>query len=108
MERTLLDFEREIAEVKSEQSAQREQIRTAFSRLDHQDKVLDAVTDLALSVRDLSNAQAATSEKVEDLREDMEDIKAKPGKRWEMIVDKIIMLVLGGIIAYILGELGLA
>lgn len=107
MEHELLTFEREIAGIKSEQSAQKEQLRTVFTRLDQQDKVLDAVTDLALSVRDLSNAQANTSEKVTNLCNDMEIIKTKPAKRWEAILDKIIMTVLGALVMFVLAKLGL-
>lgn len=107
MEREMLTFERELAEVKSVQAGHTEQLKTVFSRLDQQDKVLEAVSELALSVRDLSNAQANTTEKVSTLCSDMEIIKSKPAKRWEAILEKIIMTAIGALVMWALAKLGI-
>ena len=71
MERELLNMEREVSEVKSQQATLVAQIKTICDRLDHQDKVLDTLNELALSVRDLSHAQATTKERVDDLCDEM-------------------------------------
>lgn len=107
MEHEMLKLEREISDVKSQQSALGEQIKTVFERLNHQDKVLDTLNELALSVRDLSHAQATTKERVDDLCDEMETIKAKPGKRWDSISTRIIEVVVTAVLTYMLVKLGL-
>lgn len=36
-----------------------------------------------------------------------ENEKAKPGKRWESVVDKVLMLVIGAVVAFLLAKIGL-
>ena len=107
MEHEMLRLEREISEVRSQQSAFTEQFKTVFDRLTHQDKVLDTLNELALSVRDLSHAQATTKERVDELCDDMDSIKAKPGKRWDNITTHIVEVVLTAVITYLLVKMGL-
>lgn len=108
MEHEVMRLEREISDVRSGQSAIAEQLKHVNERLDHQDKVLDTLNELALSVRDLTHAQAATNERVDNLCEDMDEIKAKPAKRWNSIVSKAIDVVVGALLMYLLVKLGLA
>lgn len=54
--------------------------------------------------------KADTSEIKNSVREANEAIQAlneKPGKRWEGIVDKVLWLVIGGMIAFFLSQIGL-
>ncbi len=41
------------------------------------------------------------------LRDAIEELKAKPAKRWDGIVDKALWAVLAAVIAFFLGRLGL-
>lgn len=106
MEQTL-QIEREISDLKARESALFEQNKTIFSRLDKQDRMIGTINDLAMSVRDLTNAQTCMQGKVNDLCEDMEDIKTKPGRRWESVVDKLLMVAVGAIAGAVLAKIGL-
>lgn len=33
--------------------------------------------------------------------------RGKPGKRWEAVVDKVLMLVIGAVVAFLLAKIGL-
>ena len=46
-------------------------------------------------------------EKLDELAGDVKELKAKPGKRWEGIVEKVIGLVAAAVVGYFLARLGL-
>ena len=48
-----------------------------------------------------------TNEKIDKVIKWQEDQQLKPVKRWESIVDKVLMLFVGAVVAYILAKIGL-
>lgn len=102
-----MDLEDRVMELEKKQSASEEQHRTIFRRLDKSEKLADSVSDLALSVRDLVNAQNNTDSKVDKLCVTVEEIKEKPGKRWETLCMDVLKVIVGGLIGYVLVKLGL-
>ena len=40
------------------------------------------------------------------LKSDIAEIKTKPARRWDAIVDKVLLAVVGGIVVYILAQIG--
>ena len=44
---------------------------------------------------------------VEEIKTDVKAIAEKPGKRWDAIVDKLIMLLVGAVATYALTRMGL-
>jgi len=46
-------------------------------------------------------------EKLDDLSGKVDNLEAKPGKRWEAIVDKVIWAVCAAVIAFLLARVGL-
>lgn len=46
-------------------------------------------------------------EKLAKLAEDMEEIKAKPAKRWEGVTEQIIGIVVAAIVGFMLARIGL-
>lgn len=106
MEQTL-QIEREIKELSTRLAAAEEQHRTLFNRLDRQEKMVDTVHKLALSVSELANKLGTVQDKVDGLCEDVEEIKEKPGKRWDGLVEKIIFTVAGALITFMLAKMGI-
>ena len=51
--------------------------------------------------------QQSVVEQLQNHEKRIETIEQKPAKRWDSIVDKIIMVVLGAALAYALAKLGL-
>ena len=107
MDQELLRIERELAEIKSKQAAADEQHKTIFRRLDKQDEMIESVRKLATSVERLTLKQDNIQNKVDDLCADVDEIKAKPGKRWESIVEKVILTIVGALVGAALVKLGL-
>ena len=103
-----MQIEREIAEIKAKQAAAEEQHKTLFNRLEQAENMVNSVHELALSVRDLTNTQANMQKQVTGLCADVDAIKAKPGKRWEGVVEKVIYTVIGAMISYVLMRMGIS
>lgn len=72
-------------------------------------------------MRELEKAESARSEQYDNIMEKLDtltksmaevtikvaDITARPGKRWDAIVDKAIWAVLAAVIAFVLAKIGL-
>ena len=103
----ILQLEREIKDLDSRLAAAEEQHKTLFSRLDRQEKLLDTVHTLALSVGELASKQGTMQDKLEALCDDVEEIKEKPAKRWDGLIDKVIFTIAGAFVAYALAKIGI-
>lgn len=103
----ILQIERELNEIRSKQAAADEQHRTIFRRLDQQDKLLETVHTLATSVSVMSNEQGQLKRAVDGLCMDVEEIKSKPAKRWEGVVEKILFAIVGAMVTFILAKIGI-
>ena len=64
-------------------------------------------TELIQSVATLANEQKHIKADVEEIKDGVQAIAEKPGKRWEAIVDKVIWAVCAAVIAFLLGKAGL-
>ena len=76
-------------------------------RLDELDAWRKDQSALISSVATLAREQKHIKSDVEEIKTDVKAIAEKPGKRWDAIVDKIIMLLVGAAVAYILTGVGL-
>lgn len=91
-----------------------EQLKTAYNRIDDLNsrlndlKVLsDSLYKLITTVEILTREQKRLNEKLDKVSKDVEEIKNKPAKRWETIVERIITIVATSLITYLLAKIGL-
>ena len=84
-------------------------------RIDSLEKTLEEFHRLATSVeiiaRELGHQTEAVGEikeKVSKLDAKVETIEKKPGKRWEAVAEKILLVVVGAIAAIVLKQIGLS
>lgn len=103
----MMDLEKEVVGLQKAMAAAEEQHRTIFRRLDKSEKLADSVSELALSVRDLVNAQTATGKKVETLCKDVAELKDKPAKRWESMGMEVLKILLAAALGLMLAKAGL-
>jgi hypothetical protein len=75
-----------------------------IKKLESENSVLH---ELATSVAVMAEQMKTMNGNVTTLANDVEDLKGKPGKRWEDIVSKVIWAVLAALIAFLLGKFGL-
>lgn len=107
MEREIVQQEREIASLKADVSGIKEQVRTLFTHVERQDKLIDTVNNIALAQQKMLDAQGQIKEKVDDLCEDMDTMKSKPARRWEAIAEKAILTAVGILVGAIAAYFGL-
>lgn len=76
-------------------------------RLDALEKNQKALNELTTSVKVLAAEQSTMKTDIGEIKTGLKTLTDKPGKRWETIVDKAIWLVLGGLLAFALSQIGL-
>ncbi len=76
-------------------------------RIDEIEKKQGDIADLVSSVKVLADREVRVEKDVKEIKDDVKEMKSKPGKLWEGIVEKIIYTIVGGIVTYALVKLGL-
>ena len=76
-------------------------------RIDEIEKKQGDIADLVSSVKILADREVRVEKDVKEIKDDVKEMKSKPGKLWEGIVEKIIYTIVGGIVTYALVKLGL-
>lgn len=62
---------------------------------------------LATSVAVMAEQMKQMNKSVTTLTSEVEEMKDKPGKRWDALIDKIMWGIAGAILAYFLAKIGL-
>jgi len=75
-------------------SRQEEQIKGLARRMDNLEKLTESVNKLAISVERLTAQQATTDTQIETLTGDVNELKEKPGKRWDLVVTALITAII--------------
>ena len=84
-----------------------ERAKSNTHRLEKLEEEHATLCELASTMRVMAEKQNHMADTVDKLDGTVEALESKPGKRWDAIVDKIIMLVVGAIISYLLMKAGL-
>ena len=99
------EMEQNISALQAQYAALRRDVKTAFRRLDEQTRLTDTVHQLALSIRDLANKQDSTQQDVNRISRDVEDLKGRPGKRWDALALELIKYAVLAAAGYFLARL---
>lgn len=67
----------------------------------------DALDKLVTSVEVLATREKQVEADVKEIKTDVKSLTDKPGKRWDGLVDKIILTVAAAVIGFILAKIGL-
>ncbi len=76
-------------------------------RLDKMELRQDNLDKLVASVTALANEQEHIKADVTEIKADVKSLTEKPGKRWEAVVEKVIMLVVAGVVGYVMAQIGI-
>ena len=76
-----------------------------LNRLEESTAVLNR---LATAVEVMATKQDTMGESVERLETKVDTLESKPGKRWDGLVDKLILTVAAALIGFLLAQLGVA
>ena len=95
------------AEMAAALAAVEQRSKSNSHRLDALEKQTQAVSELATSVAVMAEKVETTGDKVDGLCTDVQELKAKPGKRWEQIVTTALTVIVSAVIGYFLARIGL-
>lgn len=91
----------EIQEIKGEMKAIKDEQH-------RQSKIIADVQQLSTSVSILANNMKSMLEELQKQNKRIEKLEQKPGKRWESAISKVIDMLIGAGITYLLVKIGLA
>lgn len=76
-------------------------------RIDKLEESTEAINNLATSMQVIVVKQEQINKNVQKLDSKVESLESKPGKRYEAIIEKILLVAVSAVITYILTHIGL-
>lgn len=95
-----LEHEKRLTEVESRAKSNAHRLDEVEKRQDNLDELVGTVKILALKEENVEND-------VKEIKQDVKTLTNKPAKRWDNMIDKIILIVVSAIVGYILAHVGL-
>ena len=77
-------------------------------RIDRLEENYDALNKLTTSVEVMATKMDTMSQSLEQVNTRLAEQEAKPGKRWEAVVEKVLFLAIGAVMAYLFAKFGLS
>lgn len=76
-------------------------------RIEDLEKRQDNLDDLVGTVKVLALREESVENDVKEIKTDVKTLTSKSGKRWDSLVEKIIMVIAAAIVGFILAQIGL-
>ncbi len=97
-----MDFEHE-----KRLTAVEERSKSNQHRIDKVEKQQVEFNELVGSVKVLAEREQNVENDVKEIKDDVKTLTSKPGKRWDSLIDKIILTVAAAVVGFILAKFGL-
>lgn len=97
-----MDFEHEKRLTEVEERSKSNQ-----HRLDDLEKRQDNFDDLIGSVRVLADREERVESDVKEIKDDVKTLTSKPAKRWDNVIDKVIMTLVAAVVGFVLAKFGM-
>lgn len=81
-----------------------EQLKTLYQRMGNLEKLTESVNKMAIALERVTGQLTATEQRVEHIEGDVDEIRSKPAKRWDLIVTTVISALVGAGIALLLKQ----
>lgn len=94
------DFAEQFGEVKAKVESHDQQIQMLT-------KSNEALHKIATSVEILATKQGSMNEKLDEVVTKVEDLEALPAKRWNAVVEKILLTIVAAVVTFLLTYLGM-
>lgn len=94
-----LEHEKRLTEVESRS-------KSNMHRLDEVERRQDSLDELVGTVKVLAVKEDNIEKKVDKISNNVESITNKSGKRWDSLVDKIIVTIAAAVVGFILAKIG--
>ena len=94
------EFEHRLTEVEGRS-------KSNTHRIDNIEKQQNEFVDLVISVKTLAEREQNVENDVKEIKSDVKSLTSKPGKRWDSLVDKVIVTVAAAVVGFILAKIGM-
>lgn len=84
-----------------------QRIDTLEGNLKVLEKKMDKFEELFISVKEIQINQKSIEKTCSEIGEKLKYLTEKPAQRWDQLINKIIDLVIGGFVGYLLIKLGM-
>lgn len=95
-----LEHEKRLTEVEARSKANAHRLNALEDRQDKLD-------DLVGSVKALAVREEKVETDVSEIKQDVKTLAGRSGKRWDSMIDKIILTIVSAIIGFLLANIGL-
>lgn len=75
-------------------------------RLDKLEEYTEAINRMAISIEKMAVKQEDMNGSINKLSDDVETLKAEPGKRWKFVVEKAVYFVVAAVMGFVLARFG--
>ena len=84
-----------------------ERVKSNTKSINELEKRQDDLDELVSTVKVLAVREENVESDVKEIKSDVKSLTNKPAKRWDSVVDKIIMIIVSAVVGYILAHVGL-
>ena len=84
-----------------------EQIKTLFETLKKQDGLIETMSKLTVEIKCLVTEMRTVKDDIGEVKKDVADLKKGPQKKYEMIIDTVVKVLIGAVVTFILVQIGL-
>lgn len=95
-----MEHERRLTEVEQRSKSNMKRINDMEARQENLDKLVNTVGILA-------DREARVEDDVKEIKIDVKSLTEKPGKRFDNLIDKILLTVAAALVGFILAQIGL-
>ena len=95
-----MEIEHRLTEVESRS-------KSNAHRLDEMEKRQDDLDELVSTVKVLADREVRVENDVKEIKDDVKSLKIKPLKRWDSIVNTVLIALVTAIAGFLLARLGL-
>lgn len=81
--------------------------RSNTKRLDEVEKRQDNLDELVSTVKVLAVREENVESDVKEIKTDVKSLKDVPSKRWNAIVEKALLVIVGAVITFIMSKIGI-
>ncbi len=95
-----LQHEKRLTEVEARSKSNSKRLDAVEKRQNNLDELVGTVKALAVREENMEND-------VKEIKSDVKTLTEKPGKRWDALVEKVILTVAAALIGFLLAKIGL-
>lgn len=83
-----------------------ERSKSNTHRLDKLEESTEAINRMAISIEKMAMKQDTMNGSINKLTNDVETLKAEPGKRWKFVIEKAIYFIVAAVMGFFLAKFG--